>query len=67
MNYDFSSAGQSAAMEHNSLEILPNGKIQTKPVGSSILMTCKPQVADTNLISNIQWIDPQNNSIESLK
>ncbi|XP_011499152.1 PREDICTED: fasciclin-2 [Ceratosolen solmsi marchali] len=61
------STEHSAAQERNTLEILPSGKIQTKPVGSSILMTCKPRVADTKLISNIRWIDPHNNSIESLK
>ncbi|XP_031789597.1 fasciclin-2 isoform X4 [Nasonia vitripennis] len=49
------------------MEILPSGEKQTKPVGSSILMTCKPRVADTKLITDIQWIDPQNRAIESLK
>lgn len=49
------------------MEILPNGETQTKPIGSSILLTCKPKVDDTKLISDMQWLDPQNRVIESLK
>ncbi|XP_076661576.1 neural cell adhesion molecule fasciclin 2 isoform X2 [Halictus rubicundus] len=49
-----------------SLEILPSGDTQTKPIGSSIIMTCKPKVEDTKLISDMQWLDPQNRVIESL-
>ncbi|XP_012278809.1 fasciclin-2 isoform X2 [Orussus abietinus] len=56
-------AGASAA----SLEILPSGDLQTKPIGVSIILTCKPSqdVADLNLITDMQWLDPQNRSIES--
>ncbi|XP_018302242.1 fasciclin-2 isoform X3 [Mycetomoellerius zeteki] len=49
------------------LEILPNGETQTKPIGSSIILTCKPKVDDPSLISQMQWIDPQDRVIESLK
>lgn len=49
-----------------SLEILPSGDTQTKPIGSSIIMTCKPKVEDTKLISDMQWLDPQNRVIETL-
>ncbi|XP_014206810.1 fasciclin-2 isoform X2 [Copidosoma floridanum] len=49
------------------LEILPDGEVQTKAVGSSALLTCKPRVADPKLISDIQWLDPQNRVIESRK
>ncbi|KAG7188302.1 hypothetical protein KM043_007962 [Ampulex compressa] len=50
-----------------SLEILPSGEKQTKTVGSSIMLTCKPNVDDLQLISNMQWLDPHNRVIESLK
>lgn len=49
-----------------SLEILPSGDTQTKPIGSSIIMTCKPKVEDTKLISDMKWLDPQNRVIETL-
>ncbi|XP_011165129.3 fasciclin-2 isoform X2 [Solenopsis invicta] len=48
------------------LEILPNGETQTKAIGSSILLTCKPKVDDPTLVSQMQWLDPQNLVIESL-
>ncbi|XP_076281409.1 neural cell adhesion molecule fasciclin 2 isoform X3 [Lasioglossum baleicum] len=50
-----------------SLEILPSGDTQTKPIGSSIIMTCKPKVEDAKLISDMKWLDPQNRVIETLK
>ncbi|XP_076247561.1 neural cell adhesion molecule fasciclin 2 isoform X2 [Calliopsis andreniformis] len=56
-----------AYAEEASLEILPSGETQTKPIGSSIILTCKPKVDDTTLISDMQWLDPQNRVIESLK
>ncbi|KAF3424157.1 hypothetical protein E2986_06106 [Frieseomelitta varia] len=49
-----------------SLEIMPNGDTQTRPIGSSIILTCKPNVDDTKLIKDMQWIDPQDRVIESL-
>jgi len=49
------------------LEILPNGETQTKPVGSSIILTCRPKVDNPTLVSEMQWLDPQNRVIESLK
>ncbi|XP_018371028.1 PREDICTED: fasciclin-2 isoform X2 [Trachymyrmex cornetzi] len=48
------------------LEILPNGETQTKPIGSSIILTCKPKVEDPSLISEMQWFDPSDRVIESL-
>ncbi|XP_014600914.1 PREDICTED: fasciclin-2 isoform X3 [Polistes canadensis] len=50
-----------------SLEILPSGETQTKPIGSSIILTCKPNVDNLGLVSDMQWLDPQNRVIESLK
>ncbi|XP_014600913.1 PREDICTED: fasciclin-2 isoform X2 [Polistes canadensis] len=49
-----------------SLEILPSGETQTKPIGSSIILTCKPNVDNLGLVSDMQWLDPQNRVIESL-
>lgn len=49
------------------LEILPSGDMQTKPIGSSILLTCKPKVDNPELVQDMQWLDPQNRVIESLK
>ncbi|XP_012054420.1 PREDICTED: fasciclin-2 [Atta cephalotes] len=49
------------------LEILPNGETQTKPIGSSIILTCKPKVDDPSLISDMQWFDPMDRLIEPLK
>ncbi|XP_043480999.1 fasciclin-2-like isoform X2 [Leptopilina heterotoma] len=49
------------------LEILPNGQVQSKPVGSSIILTCKPNVTNPDLISNMEWIDPYDRVIDSLK
>ncbi|XP_048516191.1 fasciclin-2 isoform X2 [Athalia rosae] len=49
-----------------SLEILPSGDVLTKSIGSSILLTCKPSVTDAQLISKIQWLDPQGRVIEPL-
>ncbi|XP_020277616.1 fasciclin-2 isoform X2 [Pseudomyrmex gracilis] len=48
------------------LEILPNGETQTKPIGSSIILTCKPKVEDPQLITDMQWLDPQNREIDRL-
>ncbi|XP_072756328.1 fasciclin-2 isoform X2 [Anoplolepis gracilipes] len=48
------------------LEILPNGEMQTKPIGSSILLTCKPKVDNPSLVDDMQWLDPQNRVIDSL-
>lgn len=49
-----------------SLEILPSGETQTKPIGSSNIFMCKPNVDNFELITNMQWLDPQNRVIESL-
>ncbi|XP_070156465.1 fasciclin-2 isoform X2 [Polyergus mexicanus] len=48
------------------LEILPSGDTQTKPIGSSIILTCKPKVDNPELVQDMQWLDPQNRVIESL-
>ncbi|XP_024937315.1 fasciclin-2 isoform X3 [Cephus cinctus] len=49
-----------------SLVILPSGDVQTKPIGSSIVLTCTPDVEKLELVTDMQWLDPQNRVIESL-
>ncbi|XP_049301474.1 fasciclin-2 isoform X2 [Anopheles funestus] len=45
------------------LKILPASSIQRKPVGHSLLLTCRPEVPDTNLISDLRWNDNRNMTI----
>lgn len=52
---------------HPHLEILPSGETQTKPIGSSIILTCKPKAVDPSLVNQMEWLDPQNRTIESLQ
>uniref|UniRef100_A0A2M4AFG3 Putative neural cell adhesion molecule n=2 Tax=Anopheles triannulatus TaxID=58253 RepID=A0A2M4AFG3_9DIPT len=46
-----------------SLQILPSSSVQRKPVGNSLLLTCRPDVPDTNLISDLRWNDNRNMTI----
>ncbi|XP_049841265.1 fasciclin-2 isoform X2 [Schistocerca gregaria] len=45
------------------LEILPNSENQTKPIGRSMLLTCKPNVTNKNLISQLRWTDPNGREV----
>uniref|UniRef100_A0A1L8DM60 Putative neural cell adhesion molecule l1 n=1 Tax=Nyssomyia neivai TaxID=330878 RepID=A0A1L8DM60_9DIPT len=45
------------------LEILPMQSVQRKPVGKSLMLTCRPNVPDVNLVSDLQWKDVQNMTI----
>ncbi|XP_015114618.1 fasciclin-2 isoform X2 [Diachasma alloeum] len=47
------------------LEILPPGDPQSRPTGSRLMLTCKQTGADPNLVTNLQWLDPNNRAIES--
>lgn len=49
------------------MEILPNGAVQSKAVGTMLILTCKPNVTNPDLISNMEWIDPYGRVIDSLK
>ncbi|XP_011692317.1 PREDICTED: fasciclin-2 isoform X2 [Wasmannia auropunctata] len=49
------------------LDILPRGEKQSKPVGSSIILTCKPKVDNPALVSQMEWLDPENRVIETRK
>ncbi|XP_058821614.1 fasciclin-2 isoform X2 [Topomyia yanbarensis] len=46
-----------------SLQILPAASIQRKPVGASLLLTCRPDVPDSTLISDLRWSDNRNMTI----
>ncbi|XP_055380619.1 fasciclin-2 [Condylostylus longicornis] len=45
------------------LEILPRQDIQRKPVGKSLMLTCRATEADLNLVTDLQWRDPLNNTV----
>lgn len=42
------------------LQILPIQEVQRKPVGKPFLLTCRPDVPDPNLITDLQWRDNLN-------
>ncbi|KAG4069565.1 hypothetical protein HA402_006931 [Bradysia odoriphaga] len=42
------------------LQILPIQEVQRKPVGKPFLLTCRPDVPDANLITDLQWRDNSN-------
>lgn len=46
-----------------SLQILPAASVQRKPVGASLLLTCRPDVPDSALISDLRWSDNRNMTI----
>lgn len=39
------------------LEILPTQMIQRKPVGKSLMLTCRADVPNIDLVSDLQWKD----------
>lgn len=45
------------------LDILPMQSVQKKPVGKSLMLTCRPSVKDSNLITDLRWRDNSNNTI----
>jgi neural cell adhesion molecule len=54
------------AQTHPSLEIQPNnGGVNSVQIGASIALTCKPNVDDPKLISQLEWRDPINRRIEN--
>ncbi|XP_034139636.1 fasciclin-2 isoform X7 [Drosophila guanche] len=46
-----------------SLEILPMQEVQRKPVGKSLILTCRPTVPEPALVADLQWKDNMNNTI----
>ncbi|XP_050547079.1 fasciclin-2-like isoform X1 [Daktulosphaira vitifoliae] len=52
------------AVKEPSLFIKPTQPRQTKPIGSSLILNCQPNVDHPELISNLKWLDPLNRTIE---
>lgn len=45
------------------LQILPSQAVQTKPIGKNVLLTCKANVENMPLLTEMQWLDPNNRTI----
>ena len=45
------------------LVILPSQAVQTKPIGKNVLLTCKANVEDMHLLTDMHWLDPNNRTI----
>lgn len=45
------------------LEIFPMQSEQRKPVGKPLILTCRPNVPDQALVTDLQWKDNMNNTI----
>uniref|UniRef100_A0A336MUJ8 CSON006072 protein n=1 Tax=Culicoides sonorensis TaxID=179676 RepID=A0A336MUJ8_CULSO len=48
-----------------SLVILPVSQVQRKPVGKSLMLTCRANVPDINLVTDLKWRDNKGNTIYS--
>ncbi|KAJ8927972.1 hypothetical protein NQ314_019498 [Rhamnusium bicolor] len=48
-----------------SLEIQPNQKTISKEVGGSVALTCRPNVENPSLVTELEWRDPKNRKIDS--
>lgn len=49
------------------LEILPNRPEITKAIGSSVALTCKANVQNPALISQLEWRDIKNRKIDNTR
>lgn len=47
------------------LVILPVSQVQRKPVGKSLMLTCRANVKDMNLVTDLKWRDNKGNTIFS--
>lgn len=47
------------------LEIQPNQQVVDKEVGGSLALTCRPNVPDPSLVSQLEWRDPRDRKIDS--
>lgn len=47
-----------AGAQEARLVILPDGGNLIRPVGANIVLTCKGEVPDPELISNLRWLGP---------
>ncbi|KAM7350494.1 neural cell adhesion molecule fasciclin 2 isoform 1-T1 [Cochliomyia hominivorax] len=53
----------SLAASNAKLEIFPMQEVQRKPVGKSLILTCRPNVPQGSLVTDLQWKDNFNNTI----
>lgn len=53
----------SSAQKQPKLEIFPMQAEQRKPVGKPLILTCRPNVPDQALVTDLQWKDNMNNTI----
>lgn len=47
-----------------SLIIQPTQPKQFKPIGTSLILNCQPDVDQPEFITNLKWLDPQNRTID---
>ncbi|XP_050443303.1 fasciclin-2 isoform X2 [Adelges cooleyi] len=52
------------AAKDPSLIIKPVQPRQMKPIGSSLILNCQPDVDQPEYITNLKWLDPQNRTID---
>ncbi|XP_021704152.1 fasciclin-2 isoform X4 [Aedes aegypti] len=60
---DINDEGLVHSQKTPSLQIMPAASVQRKPVGNSLLLTCRPDVPDSTLISDLRWSDSRNMTI----
>ncbi|XP_015370369.1 PREDICTED: fasciclin-2-like [Diuraphis noxia] len=53
-----------ATAKEPSLIIRPTQPKQVKPIGSSLILNCQPDVDQPEFITNLKWLDPQNRTID---
>ncbi|CAI6366710.1 unnamed protein product [Macrosiphum euphorbiae] len=53
-----------ATIKEPSLIIRPTQPKQVKPIGSSLILNCQPDVEQPELIKYLKWLDPQNRTID---
>lgn len=46
------------------LEIQPNQQIVDKEVGGSLALTCRPNVPDPSLVSQLEWRNPRDRKLD---
>lgn len=54
---------EAAGTDGARLVILPDGGNLIRPVGANIVLTCKGEVDDPELISDLRWIGPNGQEI----
>lgn len=50
-------------MDCQRLQILPSSREQKVPIGKTLLLTCRPDVPDVSLVTDLQWRDNQNMTV----